>query len=80
MILKPVELAQYSKEQLALVRNEVFSQYKYFFSRNEKMRLYFTKKEWYQAKKVSLDFVLTPIEKRNLLTIQAAEAQLGLPK
>jgi hypothetical protein len=38
------------------------------------------KEEWHQAEKVSLDLVLTPLEKMNLLTIQAAEAQAGLAK
>lgn len=79
-VLKPEELTRYSKEQLALMRNEVFARYGYAFSKSEKMRLYFTKKEWYQAEKVSLDLILTPIEKKNLLTIQAAEAQAALPK
>jgi hypothetical protein len=38
------------------------------------------KKSEYQAEKVSLGLVLTPIEKKNLLTIQAAEAQTALAK
>ncbi|WP_369810684.1 YARHG domain-containing protein [Hymenobacter cheonanensis] len=79
-VLKPAELTRYTQEQLALMRNEVFARYGYAFSKNEKMRRHFTKKEWYQVEKVSLDLVLTPIEKRNLLTIQAAEAQVALPK
>lgn len=79
-VLKPAELTKYNEGQLALMRNEVFARYGYAFSKNEQMRLYFTKKEWYQAEKVSLDLVLTPIEKKNLLLIQAAEAQAALPK
>jgi hypothetical protein len=79
-VLKPAELARYDKEQLALMRNEVFARYGYAFLKNEQMRLYFTNKEWYQAEKVSLDLVLTPIEKKNLLLIQAAEAQAALPE
>ncbi len=79
-VLKPGELVGYTKEQLAIMRNEVFARYGYAFSKNEKLRLYFTKKEWYQAEKVSLDLVLTPIERKNLLTIQAAEAHAALPK
>lgn len=67
-------------DKLALMRNEVYARYGYTFSKNEKLRRYFTKKEWYQVEKVSLDLVLTPIERRNLLTIQAAEAQVALPK
>jgi len=79
-VLEPAELAKYNKEQLLLMCNEVYARYGYSFSKNEKLRLYFTKKEWYQAEKVTLDLVLTPIEKQNLLTIQAAEAQAALPK
>ena len=79
-VLKPAALAGYTKEQLTLVRNEVFARYGYPFSKNDKLRRYFTKKEWYQVEKVSLDLTLTPIEKKNLLTIQAAEAQAALPK
>lgn len=79
-ILKPAELARYSKEQLALMRNEVFARYGYAFSKNEKMRLYFKKQEWYQVEKVSLDLALTPIEKKNIVTLQAAEAQAALPE
>jgi hypothetical protein len=73
-VLKPVELAKYNKEQLLLMRNEVYARHGYALSKNEKLRPYFTKKEWYQAEKITLDLVLTPIEKKNLLTIQAAEA------
>jgi len=79
-VLKPTELTRYNKEQLALMRNEVFARYGYAFSKNEKLRLYFTQKEWYQAEKVSLNLVLTPIEKKNLLLIQAAETQAALPE
>jgi hypothetical protein len=79
-VLKPADLIGYTKDQLTLMRNEVFARYGYTFSKNEKLRLYFTKKEWYQAEKVSLDLVLTPIEKKNLLTIQVAEAQAALAK
>jgi hypothetical protein len=79
-VLKPADLIGYTKAQLTLMRNEVFARYGYTFSKNEKLRLYFTKKEWYQAEKVSLDLVLTPIEKKNLLTIQAAETQAALAK
>lgn len=79
-VLGSAELIPYSEEQLALMRNEVFARYGYTFSKNEKLRLYFTKKEWYQAEKISLDLVLTPIGKRNLVTLQAAEAQAVLPK
>jgi len=78
-MLKPAGLSKYNKQHLLLMRNEVYARYGYAFSKNEKLRLYFTKKEWYQAEKVALDLVLTPIEK-NLLTIQAAEAQAALPK
>jgi hypothetical protein len=39
----------------------------------------FTRKSEYQLEKVSLNLVLTLIEK-NLLTIQTAEAQAGLAK
>ncbi|WP_394348957.1 YARHG domain-containing protein [Hymenobacter setariae] len=79
-VLKPAELTRYTQEKLTLMRNEVFARYGYTFSKNEKLRLYFTKKEWYQAEKVSLDLVLTPIEKKNLLTIQSGEAQATLAK
>ncbi|QKG53190.1 YARHG domain-containing protein [Hymenobacter sp. BRD67] len=79
-VLKPTELSQYSKEELALMRNEVFARYGYAFSKNEKLRLYFKKQEWYQVEKVSLDLVLTPIEKKNMVTLQVAEAQAALPK
>lgn len=59
-VLKPADLVRYDKEQLALMRNEIFARYGYAFSRNEKMRRYFTKKEWYQVEKVSPNLVLTP--------------------
>jgi hypothetical protein len=79
-VLKLTDLIRYVKDQVTLMRNEVFARYGHTFSKNKKLRLYFTKKEWYQAEKVSLDLVLTPIEKKNLLTIQAAEAQAALAK
>lgn len=68
-MLKPADLIGYTKDQLTLTPNELFARYGYPFSKNGRLWLYFTKKEWYQAEKVSLDLVLTPIEKKNLLTI-----------
>ena len=68
-ILKPADFIGYTKDQLTQMRNEVFVRYGYTLSKNEKLQLHSTKKEWYQAEKVSLDLVLTPIEKKNLLTI-----------
>lgn len=79
-VLKTAELTPYSGEQLALMRNEIFARYGYAFLKNEKLRLYFKKQEWYHAEQVKLDLVLTPVEKRNLVTIQAAEAHTALPK
>ena len=79
-VLKATEFVRYNKEQLALMRNEIYARYGHTFSKDEKLLLYFTKKEWYQAEKVSPGLVLTPIEKKNLLTIQAAEVQVALPK
>lgn len=79
-ILKSAELTSCSKEQLGLMRNEVFARYGYAFSQNERMRAYFKKQEWYQVEKVPLTLILTPIEKKNLLTIQAAEALTALSK
>lgn len=52
----------------------------YAFSRNEEIRLYFKKQEWYQAEKVTLDLILTPIEKRKLATLWSVEAHTTLPK
>jgi hypothetical protein len=77
--MHPADLTRYTKDELMLMYNEVFARYGYTFSKTKKLRMYFTKKEWYQAEKESLGLVLTPIEK-NLLTIQAAEAQAMLPK
>ena len=45
MALQLADLIKYNKEQLKVMRNEVFARYVYAFLRNERMRRYFTKKE-----------------------------------
>jgi hypothetical protein len=44
-VLKPADLIGYTKDQLTLIRNKVFARYGYTFSKNERLGLYFTKKE-----------------------------------
>lgn len=68
--LSATELSSYTKDELALIRNEIFAQYGYIFD-SEFYKAYFESKNWYTPK--SKNVVLDPIAKMNVDLIQSLE-------
>ena len=65
-----------SKEQLQLMRNEIFARYGMIFAKNGKAYNHFIKEEWYKPWKKDVGDCLTPIEQKNLEKIKAFESKL----
>lgn len=66
---------QFSKEELRLMRNEVYAWYGYSF-KSKDLKYYFEQQEWYQGKNRSSEFItkqLTEIEKHNIELILEIE-------
>ena len=70
-ILRVDAIAGYSKEQLNLMRNEIFARYGFRFS-SPSLLAYFSKQEWYQPEDVRIDKLLTDIERKNIAALKAA--------
>lgn len=64
--LTRTELAQYSKNELKIIRNEIFARNGHIFKKNGEMFKYFSKKEWYKLLKKRRNFELSAIEKQNV--------------
>jgi len=72
-IISEKDLARYSKEQLEIMRNELFAQYNYAFQ-NPKWKAYFSARGCDNSV-VNADILLTETEKSNLEVIKAAESK-----
>ena len=64
-----------SKEQLQIMRNEIFARYGMIFAKNGKAYNHFVKKTWYRPWKKDVGDCLTPIEQKNLERIKAFESK-----
>ncbi|HMC86091.1 MAG TPA: YARHG domain-containing protein [Chitinophagaceae bacterium] len=64
-----------SKEELQIMRNEIYARYGQRFAKNGKMYLHFYKKKWYQPFRDNVQSCLTEIEVRNLAKINAINNQ-----
>jgi hypothetical protein len=72
-ILTSTKLNLYIKEDLDIMRNEIFASYGYIF-KTEKWREYFSKQEWYSQSESYSNADLSDIEKQNIEAIlKAAE-------
>jgi len=65
-----------TKEEVALVRNEIYARHGYIF-RNEQYRTYFSNKPWYTPNENFDDSLLSEIEKANVDIILAFEEKMG---
>jgi hypothetical protein len=70
------QLYDFSKEEVALIRNEIFARHGYVF-KNPKYKEYFGSKSWYQPNKNFSDKVFNAIEKANIETIKRYEKMMG---
>lgn len=64
-----------TKEQLQLMRNEIFARYGMKFTKGGKMHTHFKKFDWYRPSKDAVGDCLTLVEKRNLEKILAFESK-----
>jgi RNA polymerase subunit RPABC4/transcription elongation factor Spt4 len=71
--LTQYDVSGYSKEELRLIRNEIFARYGYIFKKNSDLDIYFRSQSWYkQNPNFSID-LLTKIEKDNATVIKKVE-------
>ena len=68
-ILTLEQLKDYTKEELRVMRNEIFARYGYVFKAGGEMEAYFQAREWYRGQHRNVDAFLTEIEKMNIKTI-----------
>ncbi len=72
-VLSTVELQKLSKQELKIMRNEIFARYGYTFKKGGAMEKYFSKQSWYSPRVTSVDSYLTAIEKKNIENILKVE-------
>jgi hypothetical protein len=76
-ILDDKYFAAKTRDQLQLMRNEIFARYGMKFTKGGKMHTHFTKSNWYRPTKNSVEECLTLVEKRNLEKILAFEKAIS---
>jgi hypothetical protein len=67
------DLANKTKQDLKIMRNEIYARYGYKFEPNGSMDTYFRSQLWYQPRNIDANNCLTAIEKENVSLIQARE-------
>lgn len=72
-LLKKNELANMSKSELQIMRNEIFARYGHSFKPGGKMEQYFNNQNWYINKNIDATMLITEIEQRNIELIQKYE-------
>lgn len=72
-ILTDEDLNKLSKQELQIIRNEIFARHGYIFRKGGKMDTFFRKQKWYQPKYKNVDHLLSEIEKRNIKNIRKFE-------
>lgn len=71
-ILTPDSLSKYTRDELAIMRNEIFASYGYKF-KTDRYRLYFESLQWYHPNLDNVLDKLTDIEKNNIDLIKKLE-------
>lgn len=72
-LLTKEELAKMSKEDLKIMRNEIYARYGYKFAAGGEMEKYFATQDWYAAQHEKVDAFMTTLETANIKLIQEAE-------
>ena len=65
-------LSNYNKEQLRIIRNEIFARYGYIFKSND-LKKYFGQQSWYDPKRENVDKYLSEREQKNIILLIEAE-------
>lgn len=73
-VLGEEDIANLSKEQLRLARNEIYARHGYVF-KSEDLQKYFSSKSWYHEN-TSYDGSLSEVEKDNVTLLKAREDQM----
>jgi hypothetical protein len=63
----------FSKDDLKIMRNEIYARYGYIFTPGGEMEAYFAKQEWYSGIYKDVTNFLTEVEMKNIALIQKAE-------
>lgn len=71
--LRPSSIEEFSKDELAIMRNEISARYGYIFRKGGKMESYFKDKQWYSPQYTNVDAFITEIEKYNIELILETE-------
>jgi hypothetical protein len=71
-VLKTADVENLAKDELALMRNEIFARHGYCFSRKE-LRQQFENEDWYVPNTVDIKGFLTDVEKKNIALIKRYE-------
>jgi len=74
-LLNAAELEKKKKNDLQLMRNEIYARYGYIFKAGGAMQAHFSKQEWYQPQYADVNKFLTELERANLQLIQLAESK-----
>ncbi len=69
------ELASLSKQELKIMRNEIFARYGYRFIPGGEMDAYFNQQDWYRGQHANVDTFLTEIETKNVQLIRKVEQE-----
>jgi hypothetical protein len=72
-LLNKEELLTLTKEELQIMRNEIYARYGYKFKTGGRMAEYFDSKGWYQAQYSDITDFLTNIELANIELIRMVE-------
>lgn len=73
-IISIANLKKMNKEELKIMRNEIFARYHYLF-KTKKMSNYFNKQEWYKGYHQNVNSFLIEIEKENIKNIREIEVK-----
>lgn len=71
--LTPLDLEGFSKEDLQIMRNEIFARKGHIFKQDGEMYNYFSQKDWYNLLEKSANPSLNSIEKHNVNLIRSLE-------
>ena len=70
--LDSLELTKYTKQELRIMRNEIFARYGYIF-KSEDLKQYFGSQRWYSPTRENVDKFITDLEKKNMVLILKQE-------
>ncbi len=71
-LLTPSDLSNLSKEDLKIMRNEIYARHGRIFQTDE-MREYFSRQSWYRPQYINVDDLLSSLEKSNVVFIKKYE-------